>query len=258
MNGRERPNGNSLERMLSILRLFSEDRLEWTSEEIMEKLGCSRPTVYRYLKTLAETGLLSSLPPGRFTLGPMVVELDYLLRMSDPLLIAGSAAVDDLAEEFSCTSMLLRWYRDKILCVYSVCSMVRPLSSYPRGRPMPLARGAIGRSIIASLPRRQSLPLIERYQADFRDVGFGDTVEEIYAALRRIRRQRVCTARGEVTPGVVGTAAPILDARSWPVGALCVTVAATETPEALIAAIANRVRDSSARISEKLRHDPAS
>lgn len=256
MNSPERTNSNSLERMLSILGLFNEDRLEWTSEEMREQLGYSRPTLYRYLKILADAGLLSSLPPGRFTLGPMVVELDYLLRMSDPLLLAGSAAVDRLAQEFSCTAMLLRWYRDKILCVYSVCSMARPLSSYPRGRPMPLGRGAIGRSIIASLPRRQSLPLIERYRTDFRDVGFGDTIEEIYAGLRRIRRQRVCTAHGEVTPGVVGTAAPILDARSWPVGALCVTVAAAETAEPLIPAIADRVRDSSARISEALRRDP--
>jgi hypothetical protein len=54
--------GNSLERVLAVLEVFTEDRLEWTPEELMQELGYSRPTLYRYLKTLKEAGLLSLCP----------------------------------------------------------------------------------------------------------------------------------------------------------------------------------------------------
>jgi hypothetical protein len=48
----------SLARMLSVLDLFSDQRLHWSAEDISETLGVSLPTSYRYLKTLSDAGLL--------------------------------------------------------------------------------------------------------------------------------------------------------------------------------------------------------
>ena len=47
---------NSATRIMAILDVFTEDRLEWTPEELMAELGYSRPTLYRCLKTLREAG----------------------------------------------------------------------------------------------------------------------------------------------------------------------------------------------------------
>lgn len=234
--------GTSLERVLSVLDLFTEEKLEWTSEEIGDYLGCSRPTVYRYLKALTACGLLSSSAPGVFTVGAMVVELDYVLRMSDPLLLAGTAPVDRLADQYPATAMLLRWYRNKILCVYSKSSLVKPRSSYVRGRPMALGRGAISHSIMASLPRRQLMPLIREYIGDLRDVGFGQGPDEIYDTFKRLRRQRVCVARSEVTPGVIGTSSAIVLSSGRSVGAVCLTVAASDATEELLKNMSESVR----------------
>ena len=55
---------NSLERVIALLDVFSEERLEWTPDEMMAELGYSRPTLYRYLKTLKESGFLTSMPSG--------------------------------------------------------------------------------------------------------------------------------------------------------------------------------------------------
>ena len=49
---------NSLERVLAVLEVFSEERLEWTPEDLMRELGYSRPTLYRYLKILKDAGLI--------------------------------------------------------------------------------------------------------------------------------------------------------------------------------------------------------
>ena len=52
---------NSADRILSVLNLFTDGRLEWTAEQLMEVLGYSRPTMYRYLRSLKDAGLLVSI-----------------------------------------------------------------------------------------------------------------------------------------------------------------------------------------------------
>ncbi len=246
--------GSSLERLLAVLGLFSEARLQWTPEEMMVELGYSRPTLYRYLKTLSDTGLLTSRPHAGYTLGPRVVEMDYLLRLSDPLIIAGQEVLDDITAQFTGTALLVRWYQDRMLCVHSVTSLDTPLSSYPRGRPMPLGRGAIARSIIASLPRRKALPIVTAHLADYRAIGLGDTPDRVLAALRQVRRDGYAMAFGEVTPGVVGTAAPIFDSGPDPMASICITMRRDDATEPVLEQLREALPTAAGRITERLRH----
>lgn len=243
----------SAERLLAVLSVFSEDRLEWTPEELAETLGYSRPTLYRYLKALREAGLLTSQPGAGFTLGPRVVELDHLMRRSDALIRAGQPQLQALTARHPCSALLVRWYRSKLLCVASDCSTPNPLTSYPRGRPMPMARGAISRAILAHLPRAQARPIIDANRAELAAIGLGDSPADIAAALRRIRRQGVATAHGEVTPGVVGIAAPVFDAARAPVAALCLTIAEGEVgPARPLATLAREIRAAATQLSADL------
>lgn len=229
---------NSANRILAILDVFTERRLEWTPEELMAELGYSRPTIYRYLRSLKVAGLLTSTPDARFTLGPRVVELDFLLRKSDPLILDGQAHLRRLVSRYPCSALIVRWYGTKLLCVASECSTPDPLSSYPRGRPMQLARGAISRAIMAFLPRRQLEAKIARNLDELADIGLGRTVAEVTESMRKVRRAGVAIAHGEVTPGMVGIAAPVLNAGNIPVASLCVTIAEPEADSTRLDAIA--------------------
>ncbi|MCA2011192.1 IclR family transcriptional regulator [Pararhodobacter sp. CCB-MM2] len=243
---------NSLEKVLAILDLFSEDRLEWTPEQLMQELGYTRPTLYRYLKVLKDAGLLASLHGSGFTLGPRVVEMDYLLRQSDPLILCGQSQIEKLAGMIPCTALLVRWYGERILCVAAECSTPNPLSSYHRGRPMPITRGAIARSIIASLPKRQLVPFIATHRAELQAVGLGATEDEILERLRQVRKQGYTVAYGEVTPGVVGIAAPILDSSGVPLASICVTVAGNTIGSDRIEELGRAIQSSAAEISARL------
>lgn len=229
---------NSANRILAILDVFTEDRLEWTPEELMAELGYSRPTIYRYLKSLKEAGLLTSTPDARFTLGPRVVELDFLLRKSDPLILIGQAHLQWLVSRYPCSALIVRWYRTKLLCVASECSTPNPLSSYPRGRPMQLARGAISRAIMAFLPHRQLEKTIAKNLGELSDIGLGSTVADVMKSMRKVRKAGVAIGHGEVTPGVVGIAAPVLNVGNIPIAALSVTIAGHEVDAARLEAIA--------------------
>jgi DNA-binding IclR family transcriptional regulator len=244
--------GNSLERILAVLEVFTEDRLEWTPDELMATLGYSRPTLYRYLKTLKEAGFLVSSPQSGFTLGPKVVEMDFLLRKSDPLILGGQAQLDRIVRRYSATALLVRWYGSRMLCVASACSAPDPVSSYPRGRPMPMGRGAIARSIVAFLPRQRLLQTIDRMFDDFRAVGLGETTEAIEQSFRAVRRAGCAIAFGEVTPGVVGVAAPVFDAGRSPVGSFCVTIAQTIVDENALRGLAADVVEAAQSVTESL------
>lgn len=242
----------SAERILAILDVFTEDRLEWTTEELMARLGYSRPTLYRYLKALREAGFLTSLPGAGFTLGPRVVELDYLLRKSDPLVSSGQQHLDALVAAYPCSALLVRWYGTKLLCVASECSTPNPLSSYARGRAMPLARGAISRAIMAWLPRRQLDPLILANLDEMNELGLGSTLDEVLDAMRLVRRAGVAVAHGEVTPGVIGTAAPVFDAGQSPIAAVTVTIAGREVTPETLKSIERDVKTRAAEITKAL------
>jgi DNA-binding IclR family transcriptional regulator len=233
---------NSLERVLAVLGVFTEERLEWTPDELMQELGYSRPTLYRYLKTLREAGFLMPTRNAGFTLGPKVVEMDYLMRQSDALVFRGLPYLKEMAAEYACTALLVRWYGNRILCVASESSAKNPMSSYPRGRPMPLGRGAIARSIMAFLPRPRLIPLIEGNLSDLRSIGLGNTVEDVYKSLKRVRKIGFSVAFGEVTPGAVGIAAPIFDDSGHPIASLCLTIAGNLITGSQIDRIGPRVR----------------
>ena len=118
---------------------------------------------------------------------------------------------------------------------------------------MAMGRGAIARSIMAFLPKQRVMPLVTRYAADLRSVGVGDTSDEILAALKRVRRAGVAVAFGEVTPGAVGIAAPILDA-GYPIASLCITIAGPHAKGELIDRISAEVREA-ARQCPRLRQN---
>lgn len=243
---------HSLEKVLAILDLFSEDQLEWTPDALMRELGYTRPTLYRYLKVMREAGLLTSLPGAGLTLGPRVVEMDYLMRKSDPLLQHGADHLRSLTLALPCTALLVRWYGRRLLCIASEVSTPDPLSSYPRGRPMPLGRGAISRSIMAFLPRPRMLALIEENIDELRNLGLGATIPEILDSMKQVQRTGYAVAYGEVTPGVVGIAAPVFDAANSPIASLCVTVAGTLITPARIDGIGQDVRAAAEDISARL------
>ncbi len=243
---------NAADRLLTVLGLFTEERPEWTAEEMMQVTGFTRPTLYRYLKSLRDTGLITPVFGAAYALGPRVTELDYLMRRADPLIALGQPALETLAQTHPCSAFLVRWYGRKILCVSSQVSAPHPISSYPRGRPMPLARGAISRAILAWLSKSEQEDIGGANLTEFARVGIGETVEEVRTTLRKVRRDGVAIAHGEVTPGVVGIAAPIFDAGSAPAAALCMTATEIDTSPQQQAALAHKVRDLARTISEQL------
>lgn len=217
-------------RILDLLEEAPEGALPF--EVLHSQLGFTRSTLYRYLKTLQDAGLAASIPDHGFTLGPRVAELDYSMRQRDPLIAAARPVMAALATELPGIALLCRRYRDRVLCVHQEGSLASGLrSNYERGLAMPLFRGAASRAILAYLPGPTLTRLQARHAAAFAEAGLGDTPALVRRALRAIRRRGWDRTEGQVTPGVTGIAAPILDSEGMVLGSLSVTLQHSSLPD---------------------------
>jgi DNA-binding IclR family transcriptional regulator len=249
---------STADRLLKILYLFGENHVSWTVEEASEQLGLSGSTTYRYFKSLAEAGVISSFGSGRYVMGPAIVQFDRLMRLHDPLIISAKPIMMKLANQakFKGIFLLCRAYRQHVLCVHqepseSAKENVDNSISYERGQLMPLHRGASSKIILANCDSRFSKNYYEDNSDDFSRVGLGTKWPEVRTTLRKIRKNGFCVTTGEVNKNVSGIATPIFYEPNSIAGSL--SVALFEWDGVGMDGIVSSLLDSADRITTSLR-----
>ena len=232
---------SSLEKMLSVLE-FVEERGQVTGmDEMLEGLSLTRSTLYRYVRTLVEFGLLATSPGAGYTLGPRIVELDYEIRARDPVILASQPLMSQLVQTVPGIALLCRRYRDKVLCVHQVSGPVGFVSTYERGRARPLLKGAASLVILANMPTAQISKLHHQIPERFAEAGLGDSLKAVRSTLRAIRQRGWQASESQVVAGVTGIAAPIFDSGDHVMGSLSLTVGRTGLTPGEVADVAARV-----------------
>lgn len=242
----------SHERMLSVLDLFDLEHPEWSFDAMYGRLGFSRSTLYRYLKTLTDAGFLTTFPGRGYTLGPRVIELDYQIVTTDPLIHVARPVMNELVAGFSGVSLLCRRYRQKVLCVHQETSTSQVRSTYERGKPRPLLLGAASLAILAHFSAYQLAKLHEEQAEEFELAGLGDSLPTVRDTLKRIRQRGWVHTQGQVTTGVTGIAAPIFDAKDEIIGSLSLTLPEVGMPNGRVESIGERVLFCARIISKSL------
>ena len=199
----------SLARMLAILDLFDEGASTWTAEGIAGQLGYSVPTSYRYVRELGEAGLLRRDAGGTYVLGPRVIELDHRIRIGDPLLSAGRSIMRVLADATGYDVVLGTIYGERVITIAQEHGAEVVSATYGRGRRMPLFRGMLSKTILATLPRARLRRLYERHVAEAQATDFARSLENLIAELKAIRSAGYCVTHGELDQGLVGIAVPL-------------------------------------------------
>ena len=201
----------SLAKMLRILELFEDDRTSFQVDDAVAATGASRATVYRYLQALSASGLLAPATGGTFVLGSKIIELDRLVRRTDPLSTSARPIMDAVSARLGLNMLLCSYYGDKVMCAEVVWPdrSVRP--AYERGRKMPMFHGAMAKLILAHLTPYQLRNMMLWHADEIRAAGLGDNWEEFRQAMARIRKDGSCVTRGEVVEGLVGIGAPVFD-----------------------------------------------
>ncbi|WP_171041459.1 IclR family transcriptional regulator [Sinomonas susongensis] len=207
-------------KMLQILDLFSEAEPVWSTADIIEALETSRSTGYRYIKTLNDAGLLTTVRNGYYSLGPRIIEMDLQIRLTDPLLLASHGVLEDLVDKIGHSSVLLTAFRDSVLCIGEARAPLSPANRFSRGQRRPLFLGAGSKVILAYLPHHRLKAIYARQAAEIEKAGLGSTWSEFRKALGEIKKNGYLLTRGEFNPGVYSVAAPILTDQKTSVGSV--------------------------------------
>lgn len=242
----------SVERIFQLLDMFGGRDSEWTVDELYERLGYTRSTLYRYLKTLTDAGLLTSLPGRGYALGPRIIELDYYIRKSDPVISAGRPVMEELVSQINGIALLCRRYQYKVLCIHQAASTDIVRSNYERGLARPLLRGAASVVILAYLPAHQLKKFYLQHAGAFAAAGLGESLDEVRAGLKAHRQLGWVTSTGHLTPGITGVAAPLFDGRQKVLGSLSLSIPAAQISEDEIPAIARQLLFSARIITRAL------
>lgn len=216
------------------------------------KLGFSRSTLYRYLKTLTDAGFLTSFPGRGYTLGPRVIELDYQIVTTDPLIHTARPVMNELVAGYSGVSLLCRRYKQKVLCVHQESSASHVRSTYERGKARHMLRGAASLAILAHFSNYQLTKLYDEQSEQFRKAGLGESLAAVRETLKRIRQKGWVHTEGQVTKGVTGVAAPIFDSKQEIIGSLSLTLPEIGMAADRVAAIGERVLFCARIISKSL------
>lgn len=201
----------SLRKMLNVLEMFSSTSMILDIDTIAQSLQLSRPTAYRYIKELCDSGLLTK-KEGHYTLGPKIPELDWLIREHDPLIYSSRKIMSDLAELTGLSVFICVFYNDQTIKVHlgaATSATDTSTSSLERGRPLPLFKGAPSKAIVSFLKGRQLRKFFD--ESIDNNLEYNCTWKEFSQETKLIRKDGYCFTSDELGIGFEGIAAPIIN-----------------------------------------------
>lgn len=228
----------SAEKVLGVLSLFTAEQPVWSPERAAKRMNVSLATGYRYFNALVACGMLERLQRNRYVLGPAIVELDRQIRAADPVLKLAQPVMDRLLRKLRepAAVLLCRYYRQKVMCIHQETNRIgEPVSSYERGAPRPMFRGATSKVILAHLSPRTISNLWRDHRREIVAAGFGPGFEDFKAALKMLRQEPVNVSSSEVDAGRTGIAAPLFDSNGRVTGSLSIVLLSPRANERAIA-----------------------
>lgn len=199
----------SLERGIHILFQFSKERPFMTTEEIAQAVNLPKSSVYRFLFTLKQCGLVErNALTGQYSLGLRLLELEEIVHSTIDLETISKPFLVKLGEFSGETVQLNILHGEHGICLYGIESPSAFRLAPEKGRVIPLYAGASGQSILAFADQGLQDKICEGSLQRFTPHTITDP-KKLKARLAEIQRQGYVITRQEVYIGSLGIAAPI-------------------------------------------------
>ncbi len=253
--GKGKYNVRAVERALGILNAFSFKERELTLNQVTEKTGLSKPTVFRILSTLEHH---NSFDPsqGNYRLGAKFLELGGIVLSSLGLQRVAGPHLDRLQGELKVTILFGALMDDQLVFIDNRESEgpIRIFSEIGLRRSPNY--GMLGAVLMAFLEEDEARRLLRRFPLR-PYTRFSLTDDELFLErLRVARAQGYLVEENEAIEGVWGVAAPVYDARRKVVAAVGAALPMPEKTEVRMAEVTNRVRACAAGISTDMGYRP--
>jgi DNA-binding IclR family transcriptional regulator len=249
-------------RALRILRAFSDARPEWSLADISRELELSKPTCFRLLLALEHEGLIARHGPASpYRLGPTAIELGARAQRANGVAIAARPELLALTRATGETSSVEVLVGEETLILDEVPGGHLIGTSPSVGTRWPAHATSTGKVLLAAavgedpdlvrrMARRTGGRLRGMTPATIRSVS------RLSAELSRVARQGYAVAIGELEAGYVALGAPVWRNDGSVVAAISLAGPSTRFTDGRIPGLIRSVRESAARISQRLGWTP--
>ena len=206
----------AVERALDILKAFTVNDHELSAAQLLQRVTLSRPTLYRLLQTLVQSGfVVSSGEPQKFRLGPAVGQLTHVWSSGLNVSAVGQPIMQRVWEATQETVALFVPQGNMRLCIAELPSAQALSFKRGVGYQDRIVLGASGQVILAHA--NTSIEAIERYAE-------GLSLDPIRFAqeLRQIRKRGYATSKNALIEGAVAIAAPFFNSHGQVAGSIAV------------------------------------
>jgi len=215
----------SLNRGLSILKLFTVEYPQLSAPEIVSRVSMHKTTAYRMLAELVEQGFLArNEMTGKYSIGPVTYLLGSLYQQSDSLQVAAAPVVTLLSELTGEACSLAILSEDVV--VHVLLGESRHEVGWDRyiGMTLPAHTCALGKSLLSALTEAEIDSLYPDETLRSRTPYTTPTRSALKRELTEIRTSGVAIDDEGCVPGIAGRGSPVVDHRGRTVAALSISV----------------------------------
>lgn len=214
-------------------------------------LAVPRSTAYRLLRSLEAGGfLIYDAPRQTYRLSLAVARLGQVALAGVDLRLVARPSLRRLVDETGESAFLLVVEGRSAVVIDTVASDAPLRLTYPVGTPWPLYAGASNKVLLAHLPEEMVAEVLSGPLPRITPRTLTDS-SRLRAELARIRRQGFAHSVGELTPGIVGVAVPILSGGQL-MGALAVAGPVSRLTAARVPHSVTRLKQAALSIAHAL------
>jgi len=243
----------SLNRGLSLLRLFTAETPQLSASEIVSQLAMHRTSTYRMLGELTSQGFLAhNETTGKYSIGSIVYLLGSLHQQSDSLQTAATPVVE-LMSELTGEASNIGVLSDDVV-VHVVLGQSRHEVGWPRyiGMTLPAHTCALGKVLLSAMRETDLDSLYPEEHLRSRTPNTLPTRSALKQELATVREAGIAFDFEGCVPNVSGIGCPVMDHRGRTVAAFSVSMPSFRFPTSLRSLYASSVRLGAGLISYRL------
>ncbi len=244
---------NSVKRAFQILETFTVDSPLQGVTEISRKTGLNKATVFRFLKSLEDVGIICrDEKTGFYKLGLRLFELGYRVPIRDNVIQQMHPILEELVEKIKMTVHLATLREDEVLYVDKIrCRKSLQINTHIGAR-YPAYCTALGKSMLAHLPDDELNALLNRQKLYALTKNSITDPELLKEDLRLTRQRGYALDDEEFEEGLRCVAVPILGYDGKPIVAISVSGALSQVSEETIPRQVELLKEAANRIQKQI------
>ncbi|WP_439577305.1 IclR family transcriptional regulator [Elioraea sp.] len=218
----------SLAKGFAVLHAFTAERDELTLAEVAREAGVDNATAFRFLNTLVMLGYVARVPgTRRFRLTLRCLDLGFNAIARADLRLQARPILRDLVGAVNEAASIGVLDGVDVVYIERIQAGIARLGVDVRiGSRVPVYSSAIGRAILAYLPRETQIAVLDARPRERLTEATVTDRDALLAILERVREDGIAFSDQETVPGLRVLACPLLDADGVPLGGISVAAPA--------------------------------